>query len=95
MTGTNSIVKLEPFSSGRDLAVLLETLTTTQDDPVVLDASDVSHFSSSCLQLLLCTEQDWRAKNRSFEVVNMTDECRQNLTLMGVAPDSLVKEGVQ
>ena len=63
-------------------------LSKMDGQPVTIDANKTPLITSLVLQVLIAGQEHWKANNLSFEVVNMTDQFKSSLALLGWQPNS-------
>lgn len=57
-----------------------------------IDASDVEHMGTLCLQVLLAAANDWATAGHKFQIKNSSDTCLSQLSLHGYTPDTITGE---
>ena len=57
-----------------------------------IDASDVEHMGTLCLQVLLAAANDWATAGHKFLIKNSSDICLSQLSLHGYTPDTITGE---
>ena len=68
---------------------LLEALRERRGAALVLDASALRWIGAACAQLLLAAAKAWRVDRRPLSIVDLGEEPKALLALMGVEPASL------
>jgi len=54
-----------------------------------VDASNVSHMGTLCLQILIAASNDWAKSGQKFNLISPSDTCLTQLSLHGFSPDTL------
>lgn len=54
-----------------------------------IDASEVTHMGTLCLQILIATSTDWARQGLKFELNSPSDACVTQLSLHGFSPETL------
>lgn len=77
-----------------DLAAASELMTTLRgrtDEELVLDMSDVKHFGALCLQVIISAATTANSQNRKIIFSNVSDRVLEQMRVMGMTPESIVK----
>lgn len=94
MNEATTPILLAAPASAADLSMLTEALDKAAGAPVAIDLQSVSALTSVHLQVLLAAQKGWEADDTHFEVVNISDDCRRSMTLLGLEPNHFKNEGV-
>ena len=54
-----------------------------------VDASNVTHMGTLCLQVLIAASNDWISAGHKFNLTSPSDACATQLNLHGITPDTL------
>ena len=54
-----------------------------------IDASNVAHMGTLCLQVLIAAANDWKLAGKVFRITSPSDICETQLALHGFSPDTL------
>ncbi|AXX98142.1 STAS domain-containing protein [Profundibacter amoris] len=54
-----------------------------------IDASQVSHMGTLCLQVLIAAANDWKQVGKTFQIISPSETCKTQLALHGFSPDTL------
>jgi len=54
-----------------------------------IDASEVTHMGTLCLQVLIAAANDWKLAGKVFRITSPSDICETQLALHGFSPDTL------
>ena len=54
-----------------------------------IDASQVTHMGTLCLQVLIAAANDWKQAGKTFHIVSPSSTCESQLALHGFSPDTL------
>ena len=65
---------------------LAEELRGLKNQPVTLDASDVTGGGALGLQVLVSACRQWRADAQPFQVTDISDGLSETCRLLGIAP---------
>ncbi len=68
---------------------LVDNISAASGQDLELDASQVSHLGTLCLQVLLAAARDWAITGRRFRLVSPSDACTTQLALFGLSPETL------
>ncbi|PHQ95091.1 MAG: chemotaxis protein CheX [Marinosulfonomonas sp.] len=78
----------ERLDFGAVTALKAEILDQAGND-LEVDASNVTHMGTLCLQVLIAASSDWGRAGRRFRLTSPSDTCATQLTLHGFTPDTL------
>ncbi len=96
MTESGSDTLLLANSLDLDAAVeLVELLQQRRNMSVSLDASAVSNFGASCLQVLLAARSTWRREGGALHVVNPSEAFLKGLVQFGITPEEFLNSGLR
>ncbi|WP_428539946.1 STAS domain-containing protein [Profundibacter sp.] len=54
-----------------------------------INASQVVHMGTLCLQVLIAAANDWKQAGKVFRITSPSDICESQLALHGFSPDTL------
>ncbi len=57
---------------------------------LLIDASDVTHMGTLCLQILIAASQDWARAGRNFNLTSASETCVTQLSLHGFTPETII-----
>jgi len=57
---------------------------------VTIDASEVIHMGTLCLQVLISAANDWARSGHEFNLISPSDACLSQLALHGFSSESLI-----
>lgn len=83
LSAANSLV-LDPDLGAKAASGLQAVLLERRGQPVVIDASKVSHIGGGCLQLLLSAKLTWDSDKQSFSLVSPSQPMIQALEFTGL-----------
>ncbi len=63
---------------------LAKSLAEERGKNVVIDASQVQHLGTQCLQVLLSAASAWSAEGASLRIVNRSEAFASSLELVGI-----------
>lgn len=86
MTVTIKLRERLDFGVAPDLKA--EFLAQVGND-VQIDASDVTHLGTLCLQIMIAASQDWALNGQKFSMVSPSEVCMTQLSLHGFTPETL------
>lgn len=89
----STALKLPPKLDLSAATQLVSDLRAIEGD-MHIDASEVTHMGSLCLQALIAAARHANASDNIFEISNFTQRALDQLSVMGVTPENLM-EGVQ
>ena len=78
----------ERLDFGAVTALKAEILGQVGND-LEVDASNVTHMGTLCLQVLIAASNDWVSAGHKFSLTSPSDTCAAQLTLHGFTPDTL------
>jgi chemotaxis protein CheX len=78
----------ERLDFGAVTALKAEILGQTGND-LDVDASNVAHMGTLCLQVLIAASNDWGRAGHKFSLTSPSDICVTQLTLHGFTADTL------
>lgn len=67
-----------------DVKTIFETVIL-ENDKIIIDLENVSKIDMSAVQLLISLKQTCYKHNKSFQLVNVSDEIIQSLNISGTA----------
>ncbi|MEP2474736.1 STAS domain-containing protein [Roseobacter sp.] len=70
---------------------LKTTLKDHVDSDLVLDLSEVKHFGSLCLQVILAAATSAVAAGKSVSLINASDRVIDQLRVMGMTPETIAR----
>ncbi|MFT6605403.1 MAG: anti-anti-sigma regulatory factor [Halocynthiibacter sp.] len=73
------------------IAPLSDALKAAPAGDMVLDACNVSHVGAQALQVILSAIKTRAASGGSSRIINVTDNCIDQLSLFGFTPESLTE----
>jgi len=71
------------------VTALKNTLLEHVNQDLEIDASQVTHMGTLCLQVLIAAARDWKQAGKTFCVTMPSDICKTQLALHGFTPDTL------
>lgn len=86
--------KLPPVLDLKAAAPLAEGLLQIRGADLTIDASDVEQLGGQCLQVLLSTQQTWRADETALQLVNPSSDFIECLRLFGLSPSQFSSEEI-
>ena len=86
-------LKLQPRLGLAEAQPLVTALREHSGSDLVIDASEVSHLGTLCLQALIAAAREHAAEGTGFLINNVNDSCVQQLSVYGLSPEALA-EGV-
>ena len=89
MSDANTPLKLPETLDTAAAPALLEALRARRGAALVLDASALRWIGGSCAQLLLAAAKAWRVDRRPLSLVDLGEEPRALLALLGIEPAQL------
>ncbi|WP_457647453.1 STAS domain-containing protein [Profundibacter sp.] len=54
-----------------------------------IDASQVAHMGTLCLQVLIAAANDWKQAGKTFRIISPSETCKTQLALHGFSPDTI------
>ncbi len=54
-----------------------------------IDASQVAHMGTLCLQVLIAAANDWKQAGKTFRIISPSETCQTQLALHGFSPDTI------
>lgn len=89
-----SVIALPPKLGLGEVGALHQRLLTHADDDLIIDAADVTHMGTLCLQLLIAAGRDRAAAGKLFRLQNVGDGCLRQLAHFGLSPE-VIEGGIQ
>ena len=86
MTVTIKLRERLDFGVAPDLKA--ELLAQAGND-VQMDASDVAHLGTLCLQIMIAASQDWARNGQKISLISPSEVCMTQLSLHGFTPETL------
>ena len=87
--GEANVVKLPERLGLGAVQELHAQLTNMRGKPVKVDASDVTHFGTLCLQLLIAAARDHARAGSRLKLINVGDTALRQLSLFGLSPETI------
>lgn len=84
-------VQLHDRLDYQSVAPLLSELKSITDAELVIDASNVRHFGSLPLQVILSCVKSRAAEGKTTRLANASDGCVDILSLFGFSPETLTQ----
>jgi chemotaxis protein CheX len=82
---------LEPRLDFKAAAGLADSILTHQGKNLTLDAAHVSHVGAMGLQVLRAAARSWAESDQQITLVNLSDDCADQLSLLGFTPQSVTE----
>lgn len=82
---------LEPRLDFKAAAGLADSILTHQGKNLTLDAAHVSHVGAMGLQVLRAAARSWDETGQQLTMVNLSDDCIDQLSLLGFTPKSVTE----
>ena len=76
----------------KDHTALAAFLKEGAQASIQIDAAQTTTIPAQCLQILLSAEQSWAAAGLEFEIINLSENCRDDLGLFGLSSDHFLNE---
>lgn len=92
MTDSPQCFALPEKPVAKDHSDLAAFLRNGAQSAVQIDAAQTTVIPAQCLQILLSAEQTWAAAGLGFEVINLSDNCRDDLGLFGLSSVHFLNE---
>jgi anti-anti-sigma regulatory factor len=92
MTDSPQCFTLPEKPAAKDLNDLTAFLRDQAQSAVQIDAAHTTMIPAQCLQILLSAEQTWAAAGLGFEMINLSDSCRDDLGLFGLSSVHFLNE---
>lgn len=93
MTGagasSNSAVPLPAKLNSAAAEDVLAAVKAQQGNPICLDASQVMTVGAQCLQILVAAQRFWQTAGKKFEIINLSEAVRDNLSVYGLTADQI------
>lgn len=70
---------------------LLESLRTLRGKDVGIDASEVAHLGTNCLQVLISAARSWSSDGKSLTFAPMSEAFTRDLGQFGLSPETLTE----
>jgi chemotaxis protein CheX len=70
---------------------LIEDLRARRGSDLGLDASDTTHIGSLALQTIVAAAASWARDGHRLTLVNASDACVDQLSLLGFTPETLTE----
>lgn len=87
-------VQLNSRLDYQSVAPLLSELGAAAGDDVVIDAGQVQHLGTLCLQVIMSTIKSRASAGQSTRFINASDSCVDALSLFGFTPENLIEPEV-
>lgn len=93
MTEQSTTVEITLPPNASALGDAMQALEGAMHQPVDLDLSEIKAMTTLQLQLVLSAQKQWQAEDVPFRVLNINEECRASLTLLGLDSNHFQDEG--
>ena len=70
---------------------LLDSLRALRGKDVGIDASEVAHLGTNCLQILISAARSWSADGKSLTFASMSEAFSRDLGQFGLSPETLTE----
>ncbi len=84
-----AVLALPPRMGAQQAAALKEAILSHAGQDLALEASEVGHLGTPCLQVLLCAARDWAAAGRCLQLRHPSEAMQAQLALFGLTVRSL------
>ena len=68
---------------------LKTTILERAGQDLEIDASQVTHMGTLCLQVLIAAANDWKQAGKTFQIISPSETCKTQLALHGFSPDTI------
>lgn len=93
MTDQLTPVEIKLPSATGALGEAMQALENAMQQPVDLDLSEIKAMTSLQLQLVLSAQKQWQSEEIPFRVLNISEDCRASLDLLGLDSNHFQDEG--
>ncbi len=88
---SEAVLMLDPRLDLKAAPGLGETLLAHQGKDLTLDAGHVSHIGAMGLQVLRAAARSWSEQGKRLSMINVSDDCADQLCLLGFSPDTVTR----
>ena len=84
-------LRLAPKLDQKAAIALAEDLRARRGADLGLDAGDTTHVGTLAVQVILAAARSWSGDGHALRLVNVSDACVDQLSLLGFTPETLVQ----
>lgn len=86
---SGAVVKLAPRLDTAQAGAMATSILQHAGQDLALDASEVTHVGAMGLQVMRAAAKSWQASGHTLTISGLSNDCTDQLQLLGFSPESL------